>query len=95
MLSSSSSTNPEEFMSRLIHDLRQPIGNIGLSAFYIDLLLGDPGGKVQEQLRAIQAQVERASLVLSEAARELGRLSPQALGAESLEPTNRATSAVT
>ena len=84
-----------EVLARLLHDLRQPIGNIGLSTFYLNMLLGEAGGKVQEQLEAIEQQVERASRMLSEAASELGRLRPQSATAENLELTNSATSAVT
>ena len=92
----SAPSSPEQLISRLIHDLRQPLGNIGLSSFYIDLMLDEQAGKIHEQIHAIQDQVERASRLLAQAAEEIGRLAPaQSAELESRELTNRATSALT
>jgi signal transduction histidine kinase len=85
----------EEFLARLLHDLRQPLGNIGLSTFYLNLLLGQSGEKVQGQIQIIEQQVDRASGILAEAAAELVRLRPQTPAVENLELTKAATSAVT
>jgi hypothetical protein len=88
--------NPEisdQSVARLLHDLRQPICNIGLGLFYLNLLLGEPGGKLQEQIRALEEQADRASRLISQAAAELDRRPTQP--AASLELTNPATSAVT
>jgi signal transduction histidine kinase len=85
--------NSDQMIARLLHDLRQPIGNIGLGLFYLNLLLGEPGGKLQEQIRALEKQAERASRLIDQAAAELYRRPAQP--APSLELTKAATSAVT
>jgi signal transduction histidine kinase len=83
-----------ETVARLLHDLRQPITNIGLSLFYLNLLMGDPGGKVREQLGLIERQVERASDLINQAAADLDRSRSQP-AAVNLELTNSATSPLT
>jgi len=84
----------EEILLNAAHDLRQPLGNIELSACYLNLLLGEPGGKVQEQIRNIEQQVDRASRILSEAVAALERLRNQER-AGNLDLTKSATAAVT
>ena len=71
---------PEELLAELMHDLQQPLGNIGLSASYLDLLLGEQDSRVGDQLRAIQQQLERASDLLSSASARLGRMRYQGDG---------------
>jgi signal transduction histidine kinase len=76
----------------LIHDLRQPLGNIGLCVSYLRLLLesGASVERVQEQLQAIQDQVDRAALLLDDASAKVHRLRDQT----SLDLTKPATAAV-
>jgi signal transduction histidine kinase len=76
----------------LIHDLRQPLGNIGLCVSYLRLLLESGAGveRVQEQLQAIQDQVDRAALLLDEAGAEVRGLRDQ----PSLDRTKPETAAV-
>ena len=85
----------EQIVARLLHDLSQPLSAIGLSAFYLNILLGEPGGKVREQIAAIERQAERASRLIAEAAAELSRSHAQPEAAGSLEPTNSDTACVT
>ena len=60
-------TESEEMLASLVHDLRQPLGNLEYSACYLELLLGQTQGAVQEQLRLIREQVDLASRLLAEA----------------------------
>jgi signal transduction histidine kinase len=86
----------EEIFLNIMHDLRQPLGNIELSVSYLNLLLGEPRGKLQEQIHNIEEQVERASRILSAATALFVSLRDQECpGAESLERTNSATPALT
>jgi hypothetical protein len=85
--------NSDQIVANLLHDLRQPICNIGLGLFYLNILLGEPGGKLQEQLGALEKQTHRASQLIDQAAAELDRR--QAQPAASLSPTKPATSSVT
>jgi signal transduction histidine kinase len=94
MRSPLAASNPEELLLNVVHELRQPLGNIELTAYYLNLLLGEPKGKVLEQLRAIEEQVDRASLILSEATAAIARLRDQS-GGQSLAVTNSASAAVT
>ena len=87
-------TEAEERIAELVHELRQPLGTIGDSAFFLGLLLKDTDPAVQEQLRVIEEQVERACRVLAKSAAEL-RESIQSAAAESLDLTNSQTSVVT
>ena len=67
---SSAASDPEEFLARLVHDLRQPLGTIETSVFCINLLLRQEHAGVQEQLRIIERQVAHAARILNEAAAE-------------------------
>jgi len=88
------SSQTEGILANLVHDLRQPLGNIETSVFYLDLLLNHPQGHVREQLRAIEHQVAHAARRLSEAAEELRRLRAQR-PPENPDRTNSATALVT
>ena len=87
-------SDPEQLLHNLVHELRQPLGNIELTTYHINLLLGEPTGKLQEQLRAIEAQVDRASKILSEATAAMSRLRDQR-AARNLPLTNSASAMVT
>ena len=67
---SSAASDPEEFLARLVHDLRQPLGTIETSAFCINLLLGQGHIAVEEQLRIIERQVADAVRILNAAVAE-------------------------
>ena len=61
-------------LTTLVHDLRQPVGNICLSASYLDLILENGDARARDQVRLILSQVERAGSMLDQAAAELHRL---------------------
>ncbi len=83
-------------LSRIMHDLRQPLANIAFSASYLEMILEPGDTQVMEQVAMIQAQLERASHLLDEASRIAhGVAAPQAQEPASLERTNSATSALT
>jgi signal transduction histidine kinase len=66
-------------LASLVHDLRQPLSNIALSASYIELLLGPDQARIREQISIIQQQVDRASVALERALspqQEDGRVEP-------------------
>ncbi|MGA2271559.1 MAG: hypothetical protein ABSH44_24100 [Bryobacteraceae bacterium] len=86
----------EELVARLLHDLRQPLGTIGTSAYYMELVLGQEDGPAREQLRLIERQVDLAVRILNEAAAEARHLRDRrAEGAgESPALTKPATAAV-
>jgi signal transduction histidine kinase len=67
---SSAASDPEEFLARLVHDLRQPLGTIETSVFCINLLLSQERAAVQEQLRIIERQVCHAVRILDQAVEE-------------------------
>ncbi|MGD0498242.1 MAG: histidine kinase dimerization/phospho-acceptor domain-containing protein [Bryobacteraceae bacterium] len=64
----------EDLLATLVHDLRQPVGNISLTASYLGLLLESGDARARDQVRVIQEQIERAARMLDEAAVELRRL---------------------
>jgi signal transduction histidine kinase len=84
-------SSTEMLLANLIHDLRQPLGNIESGAWVLATLTksGDP--RVQEQVRAIERQVEHAEQVLSAAAGELARMAQRAETADSFEATKPAS----
>jgi signal transduction histidine kinase len=88
-------SDTEQLLMNVLHDLRQPLGNIELTAYHLHLILGEPKGKALEQIRTIEAQVERASGILTEAAGALVRLRTQREASPSLPLTNAASPALT
>ena len=74
----STTSESEEFLARLVHDLRQPLGNIENSAYCMNLLLGNEHTPAREQLRIIERQVDHAVRILNEA---LGETRHQRAGA--------------
>jgi signal transduction histidine kinase len=66
--------DPEELLTRLVHELRQPLGTIENGAYLTRLLLTPEQTRAREQLRNIEHQVDRAALLLSEAVAEMMRL---------------------
>jgi hypothetical protein len=100
-----STASYEEILNRLVHDLRQPLGNIETSIFYLDLVLDHPSGRIRQQLRTMEHQVAQAARLLHCAAEELRagraqrgaeeRSEPSAAAGESFDLTNSATAEVT
>jgi len=87
-------TEAEERIAELVHELRQPLGTIGDSAFYLGLVLKDADPAVHEQLRVIEEQVERACRALATAVEDL-RERIHCAADDSLDLTNSQTSLVT
>jgi len=91
----------DEILHDLVHDLRQPLGTIETGVFCLDLMLGHPSGKVQDQLHAIERQVAQAVDLLQRATKQLqaqritgdGAFSPE--DEESFDRTNSVTAGVT
>jgi len=94
-----STASYEEILHSLIHDLRQPLSNLETGVFFLDLVLDHPAGRVSEQLRRMEHQVEEASQLLQGAVDELRALRAQrdAEGdaAASFDLTKSVTSRVT
>lgn len=63
----------EAALANLIHDLRQPLGNIETSMWCLSSLTGSADPKVREQVALIERQVEAVELLLASAAAELNR----------------------
>ena len=83
----SAGAQSEQLLARLVHDLRQPISNIGLSISYLGLVLEPGESRVREQVQLIQEQVDRASDMLTEVAVELGRMRSAQLSESEAAPT--------
>lgn len=82
----------ETALANLIHDLRQPLGNIQTSAWCLSSLTGSAEARVREQVALIERQVEVAESLLTAATAELSRLRVQrAEAAVRLEATNSAS----
>ena len=70
---------PRRIWSSLIHDLRQPVANLGASLACLELALNPPSRRAAEQLRVMELQVAEAARLLDSAAAELRALrSPRA-----------------
>lgn len=85
----------EILLKNLVHDLRQPLSTIETSSYYLNILLGETNPRVQEQLRTIEHQVDRAAVLLSQAVAELHRLHEECPTGESRPLTKVATAVVT
>jgi len=82
----------ETALANLIHDLRQPLGNIQTSAWCLSSLTVSAETRVRDQVALIERQVEAVETLLLAAAAELSRLRVQrAEAAVSLEATNSAS----
>jgi len=87
-MSQSLLNRPEDLVAKLVHDLRQPLGNIETSVYLLNLVVGPEDERVHKQLDAIESQLQSAARMLSEATAML-RLRAQRLPEmESLERTN-------
>ena len=95
-MNGSSRADTLDLIAELVHDLRQPLGNLEYSTCCLQILLGESQVAVQQQLRVMQQQIDLAARLLSEAAARLPHPDLQRVGAaDSLDLTNSATAAVT
>lgn len=82
-------TASETTLANLIHDLRQPLGNIENSTWCMSSLTSVADPRLREQIALIERQVQAAENLLNVAAAELSRTRVQrAEAAASLEITN-------
>ena len=92
-------TSSDEILHSLVHDLRQPLGNLETGLFYLDMVLDRPSDRVREQMRLMERQMVRAAQLLHRASEELCALRNQRAmdggAVESLPLTNSATAGVT
>ena len=88
-----------EILIELVHDLRQPLGNLETSVFYLDLVLTDPAPRVREQLEAMERQLACAAQLLERVVRELQTRQNQEVAGEteavSFDLTNSVSAGVT
>ncbi len=61
---------PEEIVSNLVHDLRQPLANLEIGLLHLSLVLHPAPERIREQLQLLQRQVSQASQLLNRAAEE-------------------------
>lgn len=92
---SSDNSNAESLLRNVLHDLRQPLGVLEITAYLMNLKLNEGRSLDREQLLCLERQVGRASLIIQHAAEELQRLHTQEAGAKSLDFTNSEISVVT
>ena len=64
-------TTSDEILHTLVHDLRQPLGNLETSLFYLDMVLDQPSDRIREQMRLMERQVAKATQLLHRASEEL------------------------
>lgn len=65
------STTSDEILHTLVHDLRQPLGNLETSLFYLEMVLDQPSDRVREQMRLMERQIAKATQLLHRASEEL------------------------
>ena len=90
-------TRSDEILHSLVHDLRQPLGNLETSLFFLEMVLDHPSDRVREQMRMMARQVTQAAQLLERASQEL-RVAPghrETAGSDSLPFTKSATAVVT
>ena len=61
----------DEILHSLVHDLRQPLGNLETSLFYLEMVLDHPSDRVRDQMRIMARQVAQAAALLQRASEEL------------------------
>jgi len=85
----------ETLLQNVVHDLRQPLGNIETSAYLLNRIFRNTHGPEYQHLSTIERQIDVATRILDAAAAELRRLHAQRAGEESLDFTKPETAAVT
>src|SRR6476646_9894688 len=81
----------EKILSNVVHDLRQPLGNIEISSYLLHRILHEMDGQACQHLRNIERQIDLASRILSDAAAEMNSLNCQATEGENLAFTKSET----
>ena len=96
-MDSSETTDHYEVVSTLVHELRQPLSAIGLSAAYLGLLTPECDSRVLQQILAIQQQLEHVTELLNQAAARVrhGHVQQDPCAANSLDDTKSRTAPLT
>jgi hypothetical protein len=86
----------EDLVATLVHDLRQPLGNIETGVYLLHLLTPPDDARLHAQLHAIECQLGDAARMLTEAAAALRCLRAQRVEAGAgTDLTNAASAGVT
>jgi hypothetical protein len=75
-------TTSDEILHTLVHDLRQPLGNLETSLFYLDMVLDQPSDRIRDQMRLMERQIAQAMQLLHRAGEELRAARAQRVEAE-------------
>jgi hypothetical protein len=70
-MNSFDNSQPEDVLTTLVHDLRQPLDNIGNSAYFLKLITDRDHTRAHEQFRVIERQVAQATRLLEPGVGEL------------------------
>ena len=89
------SLDVEQLLINLVHDLRQPLGNIETSAYCLNRSADASEGRTAEYLRTIERQADRANELLNEVSAELRRRRTHSVATDNLPLTKSVTAAVT
>ena len=92
----STTVRHEDLLAELVHDLRQPLGNIETSVYLLNLVTPPEDARLHAHLHVIECQLDDAARMLTEASAALRRLRAQRVeeGA-SMDLTNPASAGVT
>ena len=52
-------TRSDEILHSLVHDLRQPLGNLETSLFFLEMVLDHPSDRVREQMHIMARRWRR------------------------------------
>ncbi len=74
-MSSTDSPKAETLLKNVLHDLRQPLSVLEVTAYVMNLKLNEGKALDREQLLCLERQVGRASQIVARAAADLNRLS--------------------
>jgi signal transduction histidine kinase len=86
----------EDLLAALVHDLRQPLGNIETSVFLLNLLTPPDDARLHAQLHIIECQLRDAARMLTEASTALRGMRAQRVDTvASVDLTNPASAGVT
>ena len=86
----------EDLIANLVHDLRQPLGNIETSVYLLNLVTAPDDERVHAQLHAIECQLGDAARLLTEASTALHRMRAQRVEEVAhIDLTNPVTAGVT
>ena len=85
----------ETLLSTMMHDLRQPLGTVELTAYLLRRILPSTDVQVCQHLNTIERQVDVAVRILTDAAAELCRMRAQAAEADIRAFTKSETAVVT